>query len=51
MYDDFPREAEGLKFFLTSTIVCLVGLVVWLSVAQPMGLGHGAGAAEASTGY
>lgn len=42
MYDDFPREAKSFKFFLFSVTVCLVGLIVWLSVAQPMGLTSGA---------
>lgn len=49
MYDDFPQEAKSFKYFLVSVTVCLVGLVAWLSFAQPMGLGIGAGAAQAST--
>lgn len=51
MQDDFAREAKGLRFIVISVTVCLVGLVVWLSVAKPMGLDHGADAPEASAGH
>lgn len=37
MYDDFPEEAKGLKYFLAAVTICLVGLVAWILVAQPMG--------------
>ncbi len=37
MYDDFPEEAKGLKYFLSAVVICAVGLVGWMVVAQPMG--------------
>ncbi len=41
---DYPREAEGLKFFLTTVLVALLGVMVWVFVAQPMGGSAGSGA-------
>ncbi|MFD2175615.1 hypothetical protein [Rhodobacter lacus] len=46
MTNDFPQETKGLKFFLTAVIVCFVGLVLWLTFAQPMSLSHHAPVAE-----
>lgn len=40
MTNDFSQESKGLKFFLTSVIICLVGMVLWLAVAQPMTLSY-----------
>ena len=37
MYDDFPEEAKGLKYFLAAVTICLVGVVAWILVAHPMG--------------
>lgn len=37
MYDDFPEEAKGLKYFLAAVTIALVGLVGWMVVAKPMG--------------
>jgi len=36
MYDDFPEEAKGLKYFLKMVTVALVGVVVWILVTHPM---------------
>ena len=36
MYDDFPEEAKGLKYFLSAVVICAVGLVGWMVVAQPI---------------
>lgn len=36
MYDDFPEEAKGLKYFLAALTIALVGLVGWMIVAMPM---------------
>lgn len=37
MYDDFPEEAKGLKYFLSAVAVAAIGLVVWMVMVHPMG--------------
>jgi hypothetical protein len=37
MYDDYPEEAKGLKYFLTMVTIATIGLVAWIVVAKPMG--------------